>query len=459
MELLLKNAVIVTPSGMVPGDVAVADGKIAAIGTALHPVAGCREMDLHGAYLLPGTIDAHTHFDMPAGDIKTSDDFYTGTRAAIAGGTTTVVDFAEPDTGAPLQQGLDVWHGKADGRSFCDYGFHMTVAGWDETFPSQMESMVAQGVTSFKLYTAYDGMRVSDDVLYYALKEAKRLGAMICVHCENGDLVDALIAEKRRENAANVANHPLTRPAITEKEAVSRVIDIARLAEAPVYIVHLSAAQSLSAVLAQRKQGAQVFVETCPQYLLLDDTYYSKPGFEGAKYVISPPLRTKQDQAVLWKALHDGAIQTVSTDHCSFDFEGQKKRGIEDFTKIPGGMASVEHRLSLLYTYGVKTGRLTLPQLTELTAANPAKIFGMFPQKGIIAPGSDADLVVLEDLAHPEIITAGKQHQRVDYTAYEGFCSGCRVKAVFLRGEQVALDGKITETATGQFLKRTTTQR
>lgn len=453
VELLFENGVIVTPSGPVSGAVAVADGKIAAVGD-ISPAPGCRRVDLRGAYLLPGGVDAHTHFDMPAAQTKTADDFFTGTRAAVAGGTTTVIDFAEPEGGASLQSGLDAWHGKADGRSFCDYGFHMTVAGWDDTMGEQMAGMVRQGVTSFKLYTAYAGLQVADGVLYKALKQAGALGALVQVHCENGSLLDALIEERRAESPADVANHPLTRPPLVEKEAVSRVIDIARLADAPVYIVHLSAAESLETALRQRERGAKVFLETCPHYLLLDDEKYRLPWEESAKYVMSPPLRKPADQAALWRALAAGDIDTVSTDHCAFNLKGQKELGRLDFTKIPGGIPSVEHRMALLYTYGVREGRFDVKRFAQLTAETPAKIFGLYPQKGAIIPGADADLVVLEDLEQPEPVTAAAQHQAVDYTPYEGMAVKCRIRAVYLRGKAVMEDGAVAGTPEGRFLRR-----
>lgn len=457
MDLYLENGIVVTPSGPIRGAVAVTGETISAVGTDLKPEDGCRRIDLRGAYLLPGGIDAHTHFDMDAGDIKTSDDFLSGTRAAVAGGTTTVIDFAEPESGRPLQQGLDAWHRKADGRSFCDYGFHMTVTGWDDTTGEQMKSMVDQGVSSFKLYTAYQGMQVSDDVLYKALKQSRELGALVCVHCENGNLLEALIAEKKRENPADIGNHPLSRPPLVEKEAVSRVIDIARLAGASVYIVHLSAAESLETALRQRERGAKVFLETCPHYLLLDDEKYKLPDFESAKFVMSPPLRGKADCEALWGALKTGEIQTVSTDHCSFNYQGQKELGRGDFTKIPNGIPSVEHRMSLLYSYGVSAGRITLPQFVKLTAENPAKIFGLYPKKGVIAPGSDADLIVLEELPKDKEtqISARTQLQYVDYTPYEGIRLKNRIRMVFLRGRCVMEDGTVAEKPQGSFLRRT----
>ena len=456
MNTLLQNAVIVTAAGLSTGDVAISGELISAIGPNLSPSNDCRCLDLQGAYLLPGGIDAHTHFDMPAGEISTSDDFFTGTRAAISGGTTSIIDFAEPEPGQALGQGLNAWHRKADGRSFCDYGFHMTVSGWSADTAGQMAEMAARGVSTFKLYTANEALRVSDDILYQAFREAKALGSMIMVHCENGPLIQALAAEFTQGELVDIANYPRTRPALVEKEAVSRVIDIARLAGAEVYIVHLSAAESLETAGIQRDHGAQIFLETCPQYLLLDDSHYRLPDFESAKYVMAPPLRGPESLDALWRALADDRIQTVCTDHCSFNYAGQKDLGRDDFTRIPAGIPSVEHRLTLMYTYGVKPGRINLPQLAALCSTNAAKLFGLYPLKGEIAPGSEADLVVLEDVPAEEglAISADRQNQQVDYTPYEGWPLGCRIRQVYMRGRCVVDDGRILSGPEGRFLHR-----
>lgn len=455
MSTLFKNGFVVTSEGKTFKDVRVENGKITQIDKDINSAPTDNIIDLQGAMLLPGGIDSHTHFDMLAGEIRTSDTFAQGTKSALIGGTTTIIDFAEAEGNLPLQTGLEQWHSKADNNSFCDYGFHMTINHWEDSMTGQMKSMVEQGISSFKIYTAYSGMQIPDDAIYHVIKSAKGLGALVCVHCENGTILETIIKEKHAHSPENIANHPLTRPDIVEKEAVSRVTDIARLLDSKVYIVHLSSALSLETVLWQRQHGSKVLVETCPHYLLLDDSKYSLPGFESAKYVMSPPLRSIDNQEPLWNALANDQIQTVSTDHCSFNYKGQKERGIGDFTKIPNGIPSTEHRMSLMYTYGVAANKLTIEQFVKVTAENPAKIFGMYPQKGTIAVGSDADFVVFRE--SKDVISAATQTQHVDYTPYEGFKLDYVVSDVYLRGEHVVSDGKlIISEPTGKFLHRKT---
>ena len=453
MDILIKNGLITTAEGSYPADVAIDGEIISQIGQDLSAGEGARVIDLKGARLMPGGIDAHTHFDMELGAARTSDDFHTGTRAALAGGVTTIIDFAEQDAGRPLAEGLCAWRAKAGGRSFCDYAFHMTINHWDDSLPGQMAEMVQQGLTSFKVYTAYRGMRISDQAIYQVLTEARKLGALVLVHCENGDLIEALTEKYLAEAPENPAGHARSRPAELEAEAVSRVIDIARLAGTGVYIVHLSSAQSLERVRYHRQNGAEVLVETCPQYLLLDETRYDGP--EALNYIMSPPLRRKADNEALWTALKNSEIQVVSTDHCSFARSGLKNSRVK-FTDLPGGIPSVEHRLPLLYSYGVKTGRLSPEKFVELVSTNPAKIFGLFPQKGCIAPGGQADLTVLRELP-PEAgltISATSQFQSVDYTPYEGFPLAVRVDKVFLRGQCVFDQGAFQADPAGRFLPR-----
>lgn len=457
--MIIKNGIVVTEEITAKLDLRIENEIITDIKDFISPKDNEKVIDATGKYVLPGGIDAHTHFDMPCGDMKTSDDFYSGTKAAVVGGTTTIVDFAEPDGHKDLQNGLDIWNEKATNKSFCDYGFHMTVNHWDEAMESQMTDMVEKGITSFKLYTAYDGMKVSDKVLYKAIKVSKKLRAIVCVHCENGDLLEELIDEKVKLSPKNISNHPKTRPPIVEKEAVSRVVDIATLADYKVYIVHLSCSDSLEAVKNSRKKGSNVIVETCPHYLLLDDTKYNLDGFESAKYVMSPPLRNKKDTQILWQGLANGDIQTVSTDHCSFNIKGQKDIGKNNFSKILNGIPSVEHRMSLLYTYGVTKGKITLEQFVKLTATNPSKVYGMYPKKGTIKIGSDADLIILEDVCtaggEPFPIKASAQTQQVDYTPYEGVLINDKISHVFLRGKLIVKNGNLTnEKPIGNFLKR-----
>lgn len=452
VRMLIQHGMVVLRERVARADVRVTDGRIAEIGE-LRPEAGESVLDAGGKYVVPGGIDAHTHLDMPCGDITTADGFQCGSLAAIAGGTTTVLEYAECAEGETLQQGLANWHRKAAGKSFCDYGFHMTVSAWTEDTPAQMAAAVASGVTSFKTYTAYQNdIGVDDYALFRIMREAARLGALVCVHCENDGLLRAL-SEDLEARKGEVSAHPDSRPNLVEAEAVSRAADIGMLAGAAVYIVHISTKEGAEAVRRARDRGQTIFGETCPHYLLLDRSRYDLPGFEGAKYVMSPPLRTPEDQRVLWDALRNGGLQTVSTDHCAFRFADQKTLGREDFRKIPNGIPSVEHRMELLYTYGPAQG-MTLPQIAAVTAWNPARIFGLSHRKGQIAPGYDADLVLLDPDA-PHVLSAAAQMQAVDYTPYEGMQVRAKVETVLLRGQVLMENGRLTaETPMGQYLIR-----
>ena len=461
MGKVLTGGTVVTAADVYQADVRIEGEKIAAIGCGITQ-PGDQVIDADGCFLFPGGIDPHTHFDLPLGDISTSDDFYSGTKAALLGGTTTIIDYATQFKGETLKQGLENWHQKADGKSFADYGFHMAITDWTERVAQEMKTLVHQnGVPSFKLYMAYKNiLQVDDAELLQALRQARESGALVCVHCENGDVVDDLVQKARREGNTAPAFHPLSRPPEVEAEATSRVITLAQLAGAPVYIVHLTCGGALQAVTVAKLKGQEVYAETCPQYLLLDDKYYKAEGFEGAKYVISPPLRPQENQALLWSGLQAGILDTIATDHCSFNYRGQKDLGLKDFSKIPNGAPGVETRLGLLFTYGVQAGKLTLTEFVALTSTNAAKLFGLFPRKGTIAPGSDADLVVW-DPKSSAAISAGTLHQKVDYTPFEGFKQQGRADRVFLRGKQVCENGKLTKEQPGgnylfrkPFLKR-----
>ena len=451
--MLIRNGNIILKSKVIFGDLRVKHGVIVEIGPDLLKAPGEEVLDAAGRYIAPGGIDAHTHLDMPCGDITTADGFRCGSLAAIAGGTTTVLEYAECAEGETLQQGLANWHRKAAGKSFCDNGFHMTVSAWTEDTPAQMAAAAAAGVTSFKTYTAYQkDIGVDDYALFRIMREAARLGALVCVHCENDGLLRAL-SEDLEARKGEVSAHPDSRPNLVEAEAVSRAADIGMLAGAAVYIVHISTKEGAEAVRRARDRGQTIFGETCPHYLLLDRSRYDLPGFEGAKYVMSPPLRTPEDQHALWEALRNGGLQTVSTDHCAFRFADQKTLGREDFRKIPNGIPSVEHRMELLYTYGPAQG-MTLPQIAAVTAWNPARIFGLSHRKGQIAPGYDADLVLLDPDA-PHVLSAAAQMQAVDYTPYEGMQVRAKVETVLLRGQVLMENGRLTaETPMGQYLIR-----
>ena len=459
--MLIKNGKIITAAEQFSADLRIGeDGRIAKIAPKLQAEPGEEVMDAAGMLIVPGGIDAHTHFDMPCGAIKTCDDFYTGTRAAVCGGTTTVIDFSEPEQGTDLENGLRRWHEKADGRSFCDYGFHMTVARFDAHLEAEIEDMIAHGVTSFKAYTAYKGdLGVDDRDMYRILELIHKHRGLLLIHCENGDMLDQRREELGAADPKNVANHPLSRPNAVEHDAVSRMLDMARLIGAEVYIVHTSTHEALREIGEAKKEGVGVFCETCPHYLLLTDEKlqmenYPEDGFEAAKYVCSPPLRKKADNEALWNGIREGVVDTVSTDHCAFNYQTQKMLGKDDFRNIPNGLPGVEDRVELMYSEAARNG-VSLSRIAQLTAENPAKIFGIYPQKGVIAEGSDADLVLLS--GEPHTISVKTRKSAVDYDPYEGMVVDYKVQHVFLRGHQVVRNGEIAnETPNGNFLLRKT---
>lgn len=451
MKYLFRGGTVVSGRGTRRADVLVEDEKILRVARSITaPEAAV--IDVEGQLLLPGFIDAHTHFDLDVCSTTTVDDFFSGSRAALRGGTTTVVDFACPNKGETLHQGLELWHKKADGNCCCDYGFHMTIDDWNPGIEAEIDDMYAAGISSFKMYMTYPAMMIGDEAMFHALREMKRLGGIVGVHCENAGMIDALIAEKKDAGALSPSSHPLCRPAEAEAEAVGRLLKLARVADVPVMIVHLSTAAALREVEAARGLGQKVFVETCPHYLLLDDSRYSLPDFAGARYVCAPPLRKKLDNERLWKALADGEIQTVSTDHCSFTL-AQKDAGRGDFTKIPGGMPGVETRGTLLFTYGVAAGRITAERMADVLAETPAKLYGLFPRKGVLQPGADADIVVY-DPRGTSCITAADQAANVDYAPYEGTQIAGHIAEVYLRGTCVVREGKILHDRNGQYLHR-----
>ena len=450
---LIRGGTLILPQGPVAADLRIDGDKITAIGPNL-PSEGCKVVEAAGKLVFPGFIDTHTHFEMNKGfPNETADDWYTGTRAALAGGTTTVLDFAEPERGATLASALETWHGRADGAACCNYGFHMTVKDWSPSIRSELREMTAAGVTSYKVYLAYDNLRLSDAAAYEVVKAVGAEGGVVGCHCENGDLVTEGIRAQQAAGNLSPAAHPLSRPPAVEAEAVGRWLTIAELAGCPVNIVHLSTLRGLEAVRAARTRGQRLYVETCPQYLLLDERSYRLPGFESAKFVLSPPLRAQENCAALWDALEAGEIDTIGTDHCSFRFHGAKELGREDFSKIPNGIPGVEHRPSLMYTYGVAAGRITAVDMARLLAENPARLFGMYPQKGVLAVGSDADLVIF-DPNDTGRITAETQYQNVDYTPYEGMALRGRVDTVLLGGEVAVEGGRVLLERRGRYVSR-----
>ncbi len=450
MKTLFKGGQVVSSSGVVGIDVLIDGEKIVEVGGEL-PLDDGNVVDVEGKLLFPGFIDGHTHFDLHVAGTVTADDFATGTKAAVKGGTTTIVDFATQYPGETLMEGLDNWHRKADGKCSCDYGFHMSVTDWNPEVSRELLRMMEEGVSSFKLYMTYD-TQVDDKTIYEILKRLKEIGGIAGVHCENSGVIAALQEEAVRAGKMGVLSHVLTRPAEAEAEAVARLLRLAQIAKAPVLVVHLTCEEGLKEILSARERGQEVFAETCPQYLLMNKELYELPGFEGAKYVIAPPLRSARDEEVLWKALKDGQIQIISTDHCSFTTE-QKELGREDFRRIPGGMPGVETRGILLYSEGVRKGRITEGEMCRLLSENPAKLFGMYPKKGVIAPGSDADIVVI-DPAASGVIRAEEQLQNVDYAPFEGLNVQGKIAQVYLRGEKVVEDGKVLKELTGRYVAR-----
>lgn len=443
---------MVSGQGTRPADVLVEGVTISAVGTDLS-ADGAQIVDCAGKLLFPGFIDAHTHFDLAVAGTVTADDFATGSRAALRGGTTTVIDYAAPDKGETLAYGLAKWREKAAGRCACDYGFHMTIDDWSEGISREMGEMVDQGIPTFKMYMTYPAMMLPEGDLYRALKRLRELGCLTGVHCENSAVIDALIAEAKAAGRIGPASHPRTRPAPLEAEAVSRLLRIAQVADVPVIIVHLSTREGLEEVRAARRRGQTVYVETCPQYLLLDESVYDAADYlDAARYVCAPPIRGAADRDALWEALKSGEIQTVATDHCSFTLE-QKRMGREDFTKIPGGLPGVEDRGVLLYTAGVAAGRIDEAAMCRLLSENAAKLYGCWPRKGVIAPGSDADIVIYDPAAEGAI-TAADHIQNVDYNPYEGIPARGNIHQVYLRGTLAVDRGQVLAGPDGQFIPR-----
>lgn len=445
MGIVLSGGTIVTAADHYQADVRIEGETIAAVGKDVRQ-PGDEILQVAGCLLFPGGIDPHTHFDLPVGDMVTADDFASGTKAAILGGTTTIIDYVTQFRGQTLAAALANWQAKATGKCYTDYGFHMGLAEWNDGIASEMDELIKkQGITSFKLYMAYkDKFQLDDAALLQVLRQSKASNALVCVHCENGDMIDMLIKKARAQGDFEPYYHPQTRPVITEAEAVARLVALAQIERAPIYIVHVSCREALDVICNAKRQGIEVYAETCPQYLLLDESYYQEPGFDAAKYVLSPPLRPRFHQKDLWIGLKIGAVDTVATDHCSFNLNGQKDLGIDDFSKIPNGIPGVETRMGLLYTYGVMTGKISINQFVNLTSTTAAKLFGLFPRKGTIAPGSDADIVVWNPKM-TTFISAQDLHQRVDYTPYEGFRQIGKATQVFLRGRQVVYDGSLQE--------------
>ena len=456
MSILITGGTVVTTEGTMEADVLIDGDQIAALFTpdASSDIVVDEVIDATNMYVIPGGIDAHTHMEMPFGGTFSVDTFETGTRAAAWGGTTTIIDFAVQAKGTSLLATLDKWHQKADGNCAIDYGFHMIVSDVNEATLKEMDACVAAGVTSFKMFMAYPGVfYATDGEILLAMQQARRSGATIMMHAENGIAIDQLVAQAIAAGRTDPVYHGLTRPPELEGEATHRAITLAKVAECPLYIVHLSAAQALEAVAEAHDAGQNVFAETCPQYLYLSLDDLARPDFEGAKFVCSPPLRTPDHSAALWRGLRTNSLSVVSTDHCPFCFKEQKELGRGDFAKIPNGIPGVEHRMDLLHQ-GVVAGEITLPRWVEVCATTPARMFGLYPRKGAIVAGADADIVIYDPTAK-QTLSVTTAHMNVDYSAYEGMEITGKVMVTISRGRVVMAAGAFTgPPGHGSFLSR-----
>jgi dihydropyrimidinase len=453
--LLIHGGTLVTAHDTWSADILIENDRIREIAPSIPMTAADKAIDAAGLLVMPGGIDVHTHLDMPFGGTTSADDFETGTRAAAWGGTTTIVDFAIQARGTKMREALDTWWRKAEGKACIDYGLHMIVTDLPEAGLEDMDGMVREGVASFKLFMAYPNVLMVDDAtIFRALRQTAKNGALVCMHAENGGVIDMIVQRALAEGRTAPIYHALTRPVRAEAEAVHRAIALAEIAGTPVYIVHLSSEDALNQVREARDRGLPAFAETCPQYLLLSIEELERPDFEGAKYVFTPPLREKHHLPKLWNGLKHDHLQVVSTDHCPFCFKEQKTLGRDDFTKIPNGGPGIENRLQLMYHYGVNSGKISLNRFVELVSTTPARLFGMYPRKGTLAAGSDADIVLWDPEAE-HTISADTHHMRVDYSMFEGFHVRGNARQVIARGEVIIDNGKFLGRAgRGQYLKR-----
>ncbi|WP_216830559.1 dihydropyrimidinase [Alkalihalobacterium elongatum] len=455
MKKIVKNGIIVTATDTYQADLLIENGKIAAIGHDF-PVGGAEVIDAKGSYVFPGGIDPHTHLEMPFGGTVSKDDFETGTIAAAFGGTTTVIDFCLTNKGEPMKNAIQTWHAKSKDKAVIDYSFHLMIGEINEDVLEELPVvMEEEGITSFKVFMAYKNVFQADDgTLFRTLLAAKELGGLVMVHAENGDVIEYLVNQALEQGNTDPIYHALTRPPEVEGEATGRAAQLTGLANSQLYVVHVSCAEAVEKIAEARRKGYDVWGETCPQYLVLDQTYLEKPNFEGAKYVWSPPLREKWHQDVLWNALKNGDLQTLGSDQCSFDFNGQKDLGKGDFSKIPNGGPIIEDRVSILYSEGVKKGRISLNQFVDIVSTRNAKLFGLYPQKGTIAVGADADIVIFD----PNIertISAETHHMAADYNPFEGMQVTGEPVSVLSRGEFVIREKQfVGKVGKGQYIKR-----
>ena len=459
--MLIKNGTFATASDVFHGDLRIEEGKITQICNTITPGSGEEVIDAQGLWVLPGGVDVHTHMDLDVGIARSTDDFYTGTVAAACGGTTTIVDhMAFGPKGCPLHHQVDVYHKLADDKVVIDYGLHGVIQHVDDGILSEMETLIAAGITSYKFYLTY-GFKLSDYEAFRVLQRGKELGLMMTVHPENDGVVSCLRDEFSKQGLTTPHYHAKSRPLECEAEAINRMLLFAHMAgDAPLYIVHLSNGLGLSYVeQARERDQKDVYAETCPQYLFLDDSRYDLPINEALKYIMSPPLRPKENNELLWAGIEHGVFDTIATDHCPFFLSGEKQLGKDDFTKCPNGAPGVEARLALLFSEGVSKGRISVNRLVDLCATRPAKLFGLYPQKGTIAVGSDGDSVLF-DPNKKVTLTKSLLHENVDYTPYEGMAlTGFPVMTIS-RGEVIVKNGEfLGKKGRGQFMKRTLFQR
>jgi len=456
VSLLIKKGTIVTSSSSFQGDVYIENSRIHTVGTELGPkFPEAQVIDAAGKLVLPGAIDGHTHIDMPLGRIHSSDSYFTGTRAALFGGTTTIVDYANQKKGESLRKTLNDWQNRAKDLAVCDYGFHMTIADPKESFLNEIPALLEAGVSTFKCFFAYKGrLMISDDTFIRLMELSRKHGFLVNLHAENGDMVENATLRLLSEGKTGPQFHPQAHPREAEVEAVARAIRLAEKTGGNLNLVHITCKESVELIAEGKKRGVSLFAETCPQYLVLTDEKYDQTGFEAAKWVLSPPLRKVRDQEALWAGLADGTLDTVGTDHCPFFFESQKTLGKERFDRIPNGAPGIEDRLELLYHFGVVKGRISLNQWVDRCCTAPAKRYGIYPRKGDLVPGSDADVVIFDPKKHHSI-TAENRHMNVDYNAFEGIQITGKVKQVFLRGIPVICDGiYVAKPGSGQYLRR-----
>jgi dihydropyrimidinase len=456
-DTVVRNGTVVTAADTFLSDVGICGGKIAAIGESLPTENAGKVIDAAGMLVMPGGIDAHTHLDMPFGGTTSADDFESGTIAAAYGGTTTLIDFAIQQKGQSLRQAFETWMKKADRKAAIDYAFHCIITDLGASQLEEMGALIHEGVSSFKLFMAYPGVLMVDDAtIFRAMSQAAKFGGLICMHAENGGVIDVIVQKALAEGKRSPKYHALTRPTTAEGEATARAIALAEMAGSPVYIVHLSCNDALEKVREARDRGLPAYAETCPQYLYLSLEKMDAPGFEGAKYVFTPPLREKWHQEKLWHGLAQDTLQVVSTDHCPFCMKEQKELGKDDFTKIPNGGPGIEHRLSLIYSGGVHGGRFSPNRFVQLVATAPAKLFGLYPRKGTIAVGSDADLVVFDTNAE-QVIGVATHHMKVDYSMFEGIKVKGLPKSVLSRGRTIIENAKfVGQAGSGEFIRRQT---